>query len=136
MRRFLLLLVTALLAGTATACGESVAPMPGRITGTITLAPTFLSGIENSRVAIFTSQENLNMRRPALDVGVTGSFPSYSFVMENVRPGRYYLQACDRLGCITYADADAELRQVVVEPGETVDLRIDVGFPATGSGSN
>jgi hypothetical protein len=103
-------------------------PLTGALTGTITLLGS-VGVAPSGRVALYPSLADFEQRRAAYDgalTRVTGYERMYTFQLDSVHAGGYYLTACWVFGCGEYRDKETgALLTTVVVAGQRTHLTVD-----------
>jgi ABC-type Fe3+-hydroxamate transport system substrate-binding protein len=99
MKKMFTSVMAAALAVSLAACSSDSSPTEpspttGSIVGTVTAAPGVQINLSNARVAIYATVAEMNADRLIQQTALSGSSPTWSYRMDNVTPGTYYLDVC------------------------------------------
>lgn len=129
MKKIYTAAAAAMMVLTLAACSSDSSPTEpaattGSITGTVTAAPGVQINLSNARVAIYATVADLNADRVIQQTALSGSSPTWSYRMDNVTPGTYYMDVCIAQGgqllCASYGNPSP----LQVAAGQTTNASI------------
>jgi hypothetical protein len=109
------------------ACSNSNSPrLPdGEIVGQVDLLAEPPQPPTTGVVQLYTSPSAVEARHPSREAPLVGGPGNWTFQLEGVPPGTYYLGACFSFGCTTHSDIEGHPAPVTVISGETTSATVN-----------
>jgi hypothetical protein len=109
------------------ACSNSNAPEPpgGEIAGEVDLLLDPPRPPASGIVQLFTSPAALDVGHALREAPLAGGPARWTFRLDGVRPGTYYLGACFSFGCNFHSDIEGHPAPVMVTSGETTSATMN-----------
>ena len=112
------------------ACGDATGPTAttGAISGTVSVSPGIQANLSNARVAIYASVADMEADRLVKQTAMQGSGAAYTFKIDEVVPGTYYLDVClavaGGLACGEYSTGGGQPSPISVAAGQTSSVSV------------
>ena len=118
-RSIRMLAATALVLVTACSDGESPEPPDGDVEGEVHLLGDLTEPPASGAVQLYASLTAVDQRVAFREAALAGGPANWTFHLENVPAGTYYLGACFSFGCGTYSDIEGHPAPVEVVGSQT-----------------
>jgi len=102
-------------------------PTTGELTGTVTLLGDVIPPVSSARVLLYASESDFEIGRAsrAGEASQRAATPrTYTFHLEGITPGAYYIRVCFAFGCGEYRDASGTLSSVPIWAGSKAMLAL------------
>lgn len=120
--RWSILLLAGVLLGAACSDGSSPGADFGAIEGEVHLLGELTEPPESGVVQLYASLEAVDLRQAFREAALAGGPADWTFQLEAVPAGTYYLGACFAFGCGTHSDIEGQPVPVEVTAGETTTV--------------